>query len=260
VKFRPQLADILQPRNRGLLMDLVMFFIQILLFYILARQFRSVALKATAGELISKTSMALYCLALVTLSPVAAILKRRPTRLRDPNFDDKVSSLPGGLKKIATIFYFLSQFLFSIAACMLSVEILEDLSDRSYTDILFLPLFFLIPAIAIINTLVFVFYFRPIKHKAVISFLASPGSEFFGDALLFLNMILFQVFWGYLMTDLTHDYSGLASRVFMFAFTALIIYFPPRLLFLAEHAEDKRSWLFMLLANLPIILRLILAP
>ena len=236
-----------------------MFFIQILLFYVLAGQFRSVAQKANAGELISKTSMALYCFALVALSPIAAILKRRPTRLRDPNFDDKVDSLPGGLKKAATVVYFLSQFLFSLAACMLSVEIWEDFSGRSYTDKLFLPLFFLIPSIAIINTLIFVIYFRPIKRKVAISFLASQGSEFFGDALLFLNMILFQVFWGYLMTDLTHDYRGLAMRVFMFAFTALIIYFPPRLLFLAEHLEDKRVWLFMLLANLPIILRLILA-
>jgi hypothetical protein len=60
-----------------------------------------------------------------------------------------------------------------------------------------------------------------------------------------------------LMNDLTNDYSSIVSRLSMFIFSALLIYFPPRLFYLAEDGNRPVVWLTMLLANLPVILRIV---
>jgi hypothetical protein len=71
-------------------------------------------------------------------------------------------------------------------------------------------------------------------------------------------MIGYQAFWGLLMHDLTSDYDSIIGRLAMFIFSALLIYFPPRLFYLAEDGKRPVVWLTMLLANLPVILRILL--
>ena len=83
--------------------------------------------------------------------------------------------------------------------------------------------------------------------------------EFIADICLFANMILFQIFWGIFMADLTQDWGGLLERVLALAITSLLLYFPPRLIYLAEDGHRPIAWLTMLLANTPIIIRIIIA-
>jgi len=80
-------------------------------------------------------------------------------------------------------------------------------------------------------------------------------------ASLFLNMILFQVFWNMLtFADLGHPSGFLEffGRLFFLCFIALLIYFPPRMFYLAEDIHRRRTWLTMLLANSPVIIRVLI--
>jgi hypothetical protein len=121
----------------------------------------------------------------------------------------------------------------------------------------FLLLFLGIPALAILNAFILWFYFLPPKHKPLSHWLESPPAETLADVLLFLNMIGFQAFWGLLMADLPHDYPSIIGRLSMFVFAALLVYIPPRIFYLAEDGNRPVVWLTMLLANSPVLLRIL---
>ena len=86
-------------------------------------------------------------------------------------------------------------------------------------------------------------------------------SEVLGDVFIFVNMVLFQIVWNLL------NFAGLQGpssvveffgRLFFLCFLALLIYFPPRMFYLAEDINRGRTWLMMLLANSPVIVRLLI--
>jgi hypothetical protein len=74
-------------------------------------------------------------------------------------------------------------------------------------------------------------------------------------------MILFQVVWNLLtFADLGHPSNLLefGGRLFFLSFIALLIYFPPRMFYLAEDIHRRSTWLTMLLANSPVIVRVLI--
>jgi hypothetical protein len=93
------------------------------------------------------------------------------------------------------------------------------------------------------------------------NFSARRRSAMLGDVCLFLNMILFQVFWNMLtFAGLGHP-SGVTEflgRLFLLCFLALLIYFPPRMIYLADDIRRRRTWVMMLLANSPVIIRVLI--
>jgi hypothetical protein len=103
-------------------------------------------------------------------------------------------------------------------------------------------------------------YFSPPKHVPKSKFLRSPQSEALGDICLFLNMLLFQLAWNLLTfapLGAPESVPEFAGRLFFLSFIALLIYFPPRMFYLAEDIGRTRTWLTMLLANSPVILRVL---
>jgi hypothetical protein len=54
------------------------------------------------------------------------------------------------------------------------------------------------------------------------------------------------------------SFADLAGRLFFLCFVALLIYFPPRVFYLAQDGRRPRTWLTMLLANSPVIVRILL--
>ena len=241
----------LEPKNRVILLDVIVFFVNLILMTVLARLFASVTRDAQAN-VESKAEMVVFFLGICLLSPAGAILKRRAAHERNPELGaDAVGCL--------WLPYFLSQLMFWIFAGVMYVELLEQISgDSSASTRLFLPLFIGILLVAACNTLVFFFYFLKPKREPVFKFLQWPLAESLGDTLLFVNLIGYQVLWLHLMLELAKEHKGLFDRLFTFAFTAVFIYIPPRLFYLVENRERPRVWWMMLLSNSPIILRLLL--
>jgi hypothetical protein len=129
------------------------------------------------------------------------------------------------------------------------------------TATVFIPLIFSGLILTIVQTYLIYSYFSPPKKPPQSKFLRSPQSENLGDICLFLNMILFQVFWNMLtFAPLGHPSSLLefGGRLFFLSFIAMLIYFPPRMFYLAEDINRPRTWLTMLLANSPVIVRVLI--
>jgi hypothetical protein len=251
--FRKLLAH----ANRGMLLDVIVFIVNVILMTFLSRFLADLIFQART-DVVAQAAMVVFCLGLVFLQPTGALLKRRHAHLRRPDLDH----VPLG--RLFLPAYFLAQLLFLIAGAGNLVELVLGKNyggeSRNYFGLppwLFTTLFLGVPALAIANTLIVYFYFQRPTHQPLFQALATPQSELIGDAFLFLNMIGYQAFWGLLMADLTNDYSSIIGRLFMFAFSAALIYFPPRLFYLAEDGKRPVVWLTMLLANLPVILRII---
>jgi hypothetical protein len=113
--------------------------------------------------------------------------------------------------------------------------------------------------VMIIFTTVIVYrYFSPPKHEPRWSFLKTRNSETLGDIFIFLNMIFFQILWNGLMSITPEPVDSIgefAARLFFIVFCAFLVYFPPRIFYLFEDINKRRTWLMILLANLPIIYR-----
>jgi hypothetical protein len=246
--------------NRGVLLDVIVFLVNLILMTILSRQLANLFREAKTPNTNSpaKSATLIFCLGLVFLQPIGAILKRRRAHLRNPDLHE----IPFGCVILSA--YFLTQLVFLIGASGQMVDLIFGKAfEAQSADYFGLPpriftlLFLGIPALAIANTFIVYFYFQAPKHKPILPWLESPRSEIFGDIALYLNMIGFQAFWGLLMADLTNDYSTVAGRLAMFAFVTLLIYIPPRLFYLAEDGNRPVVWLTMLLANSPILLRIL---
>jgi len=243
--------------NRGILLDVIVFLFNVILMTILSRQLANLFLEAKT-ERLAQAAVAAFCLALVFLQPIGGLLKRRRAHLRRAELDH----VP--FARLILPAYFLTQLVFLIGASGQIVDLVlgKDYGGRS-SDYFGLPselftlLFLGIPTLAIANTFIIFFYFLPPKHKPLSRWLESPQSETLGDTFLFLNMIGYQTFWGLLMTDLTNDYSTISGRISMFLFAALLIYIPPRIFYLAEDGKRPVVWLTMLLANSPVLLRIL---
>jgi hypothetical protein len=257
--------------NRGILLDVVVFVVNVVLMMVLSRQLANLFLQAKA-EPLAQAATAVFCFSLVFLQPISAILKRRRAHRRKPD----LNHVPFG--RLILPAYFLSQLVFLIgasgqivdfaygknpaASSAVSSAATPAVNSADYFGLppgMFALLFFGIPALAIANSFILWFYFQPPKRKPVSPWLESPQAETLGDVAIFLNMIGYQAFWGLLMTDLPHDYPTVAGRLSMFAFAALLIYIPPRIFYLAEDGRRPVVWLTMLLANSPVLLRILFA-
>ena len=89
----------------------------------------------------------------------------------------------------------------------------------------------------------------------------SPESELLGDICFFLNMLLFQCAWNLLTLVPFGRVAGVfefLGRLFFLSFLALLVYFPPRMFYLAEDINRKRTWLTMFLANSPVIFKILI--
>lgn len=246
--------------NRGILLDVIVFVVNLILMTILSRQLANLFHQANTQDthVLPKTAVVVFCLGLVFLQPIGAILKRRRAHLRKPD----LHQVPAGCLILPA--YFLTQLVFLIGASGQIVDMVfgkatgpESADYFGLPSSVFTLLFLGIPALAIANTFMIYFYFQAPRQKPVLPWLESPRSELFGDIILFLNMIGFQAFWGLLMSDLVNDYTTITGRLSTFAFAALLIYIPPRLFYLAEDGKRPVVWLTMLLANSPVLVRIL---
>ena len=254
-------VKILAEENRGVLLDIVVFFLNLLLMQWLTRYVVELFRLADAGEPLAQFSLSMACVAMWVLPVAGSVLKRwhfhRRLKAEGKTFDLD-SKLSGCL--FNPIFYFclnlvlLSAILTGVGQFLFGDRLLKN-------GAVFVPLIIAGMLCTIVQTFLIYRYFSAPKKPPRHPFLRHPESETLGDICIFLNMIFFQIAWNLLtFADLGRP-SGPAEfigRLFFLSFIALLIYFPPRMFYLAEDMNRSRTWVTMLLANSPVIVRILI--
>jgi hypothetical protein len=259
-RARSLLTNLFDKRNRGLLLDIVVFVLNLFLIRLLTRQFLDLFSQVDDKDPTAKLGIGLIFASMWILPAAGAILKRWSFQQRRdaPTFDTLATKLGGCL--FNPLFYFCLNLVIS-AAVMASLGDFFLGRRALETGGIFVPFIFAILFLTIAQTFFIYRYFSKPKKPPKWDFLRTRRAEALGDVCLFLNMILFQVFWNMLtFADLGHP-SGVVEflgRLFFLCFIALLIYFPPRMFYLAEDINKRRTWLTMLLANSPVIVRVLI--
>ena len=243
------------------MLDLIVFVANLFLMRMLTAQFIELFKQVSAENPLATFGLGLTFLAMWILPATGAVLKRWHVHKRIKANEvaaPKETVLSGCL--FNPIFYFCLNLVLTAAVL---TGLGESLFGRRLLNngAVFVPLIILGMILTIIQTYLIYSYFSPPKKPPKSTFLLSPKSELLGDICLFLNMILFQVFWNMLtFAGLGHPTSLLefGGRLFLLCFLALLIYFPPRMFYLAEDINRRRTWLTMLLANSPVIVRVLI--
>ncbi len=255
-------AKLFAKTNRGLLLDIFIFVANIFLLRMVTRVYIDIFRAVSAEEPLAKLSLGLTCLAMWVLPALGAVLKRwhfhQRLKAQGKTGESGETRLAGCL--FNPLFYFCMNLVITSAVITSFGELLfgKALMNNGglFTTTIIAGLI-----LTIIQTYLIYQYFSPPKSPPKSAFLRSPESETLGDICLFVNMVLFQVAWNLLtFADLGHPSSILdfAGRLSFLSFIALLIYFPPRMFYLAEDINRPRTWLTMLLANSPVILRVLI--
>jgi hypothetical protein len=252
-------APLLDKSNRGLLLDVVVLAANLLGMPLLSEAFLDLIRRADAGDSAAMSALFAYSVALFVLAPTGAILKRWHYHLRlgERKAADPLEGVAGCV--FNPLFYFcLTVVVFATINSFIMQSVFRD---REPSGAVFVPSIFAGLALIILHTwLVYRYFSRP-RQPPRSAFLRRPLSEAIGDACLFLNMLLFQLIWNLL------SFAGLGSpggvvdgvmRLVLLSFLGLLLYFPPRMFYLVEDIGKRRTWLMILLANAPVIARMLL--
>ena len=253
--FIKTLKSLFAPTNRGILLDICVFLMNIFLMWLLTANFISVIQDAVAGDTIASAAMFLFCLGIFVLPPLGTTLKRWHFHQR--RFGGDSVRLEAGCLFNPIIYFCLSL----IIGCFINAFVFYYFyGDKELNGATFLPAVLLVVVLAALQTYIVYKYFSPPKKPPVYTFLRDPRSEIIGDICLYVNMISFQLVWNLLMLSASRPLSGITDffgRLFFISFIALLIYFPPRMYYLAEDIKHPRTKWTILLANAPVILRVV---
>jgi hypothetical protein len=253
--------NILAKENRGLLLDIVVFVLNIVLMRWLTGYFLDLVQLANGEERLAQFVLSGMCLSMWVLPAAGAVMKRWHfhRRLQKEGKTIEWDSNLGGCL-FNPIFYFcLNLVLMSAIVAGLG----EFLFGRRLLNngAIFVPLIFFGLFCTIAQTYLIYRYFSAPKKPPRSAFLRNQESETLGDICIFVNMILFQVIWNTLTFAPFGRPSGVAEflgRLFILCFLAMLIYFPPRMFYLVEDIDRRRTWATMLLANSPVIIKVLI--
>lgn len=277
------LLGIFAESNRGMLLDIVVFIINLVLMSFLTAYFANIIRLAGEDDPSAQFLLLVCSVAMFVLPAAGAVLKRWHFHQRRKLRNARPSDAGGGSKRkskawsfdplepesnaasgcanagclFSAIFYFvLSIFLSAVAMSLLQTLILGKSADN---PAFFVPLVIISFVLCVVQTALVYRYFFPPKKPPRGSFRRDPRSELIGDLCIFANMILFQVFWNIVIRELPSlrvtRVSDFAGNLFFLSFVAFLVYFPPRIFFLAEDFGRPATWITIFLANSPTIVR-----
>ena len=247
--------------NRGLLLDIVVFILNLFLMRRLTGYAIDLFRYADAGEPLAQFSLLTACVAMWALPAAGSVLKRWHfhQRLNASGKKFDLDTKSWGCLFNPLIYFCLNLVLVSAIIAGAGQFLFGNRLLES--GAIFVPTVLLGLIATIAQTYVIYRYYSAPKKPPTQKFLRQPESETLGDVCIFLNMILFQIVWNLLaFADLARP-SGLldfAGRLFFLSFVALLIYFPPRMFYLAEDIDRPRTWATMLIANSPVIVRILI--
>lgn len=265
----PTASSILRdPRYRGMVADIAVFVASLIAFYLLGKLTREFVLLAETNSS-AKLGIGCFFLTVLLLQPWGPLLKRRPFHARHPDFGSSKESLAGCWVAAIAFFYLIALMLIAGAASSMITEVV--LADRPSAETVGVVGFLVGLGWAIGSAVVFVRFFLPPKTPAR-SEVDQARSEGIADLILLVNLILLQIVWGSVMASnlfwevviktplgRPNSWTAILGRFIVLAVVAMMVYLPPRIFFLVEQRRRRMALLTMLLANLPIILKALLA-
>jgi hypothetical protein len=250
-------ALLLDKSNRGLLLDAVVLAANLLAMPLLSDGFLGLIRRAQGDDARAMAVLFGCSIAMFVLAPTGATLKRWHYHQRLEG--RKVDFLDGvGGCLFNPIFYFCITVV--IFATVNAFVMQRVFGDQEPSGTVFVPSIFLGLGLIIVHTWLVYRYFSPPKRPPRSAFFRGAASELIGDACLFTNMLLFQLVWN------LFTFAGLGApggvveallRLVLLLFLGLLLYFPPRMFYLAEDIDRPRTWLMILLANAPVVFRLV---
>jgi hypothetical protein len=256
-------SKMLAPKNRGIVLDLVVFLVGLVLVRALGIP-ASNLVHAAGEDVHAKLAIGLFFAALVIVQPLGPVLKRWSFHQRNTFSTDSGAG--------CLLFWFMFVYLaMMLALCGTAAVILGGVFSTS-ADVS--VGFALVGFVWSIISVGFVYrYFVPPKGTPRWTFLTTPAAEHLGDAFIYLNVIGFQILWGSVTasgpfreivtgTPLGRpgSFTDILGRLAVTAACAVLLYLPARIFYLAEDKHRALTWATMLLANLPLILRIAFAP
>jgi hypothetical protein len=254
--------NLLAKHNRGLLLDLVIFILNLFLLRLVSGYVLDLFARADKNDDEAQFILLVACVAMWVLPAAGAVLKRWRfhQRLRAEHRDsDFYGSTVGGCL-FNPLFYFCLNIVV-MSAILAGVGQLLVGNKGMDNGAVFVPSIFLGLGLTIFQTYLIYRYFSPPKKPPKSPFLLSPESELLGDICIFINMILFQTAWNMLTWSSFGRVGSVLEffgRLFFLLFLSLLVYFPPRIFYLAEDIHRRRTWLTMLLANSPVIFKVLI--
>jgi hypothetical protein len=254
--------NILSRSNRGVLLDVLVFALNLWLMRMLTRYFVGLVRLASANDSLAVIQLGLFFAGMLVLPAAGSILKRW-----DFHYGRGGGRGKRGVDLDAKVWGCLTNpVLYLAVSLVISATVVSLLGGLAFGDAfqnsgaIFVSFILGAIVVSLVQTFFVYRYFSPPK-KTSGAFLRDPRAAFLGDACIYLNMILFQVLWnivGFVPVGRVTDFGVFAGRLFFLCFAALLVYFPPRVFYLAEDGRRPRTWLTMLLANSPVILRVLL--
>jgi hypothetical protein len=232
----------------------------VILIRLLVRAFIELLRRASGDDKLAQLELGLFFLALFILPATGAVLKRWHVheRSKDRFKDwDRSGTLSGCLFH-PVLYWIVSVCIAITAGVLLAAQVFG--ADFDQSAVIFLSLIFGAIVLSIIQTVLVYRYFSPPKRAPKLAFLRTPASDLLGDVCIYVNMILFQILWNLMFSAHFARVRGLedfAGRLFVLGFVALLVYFPPRIFYLAEDINRPAAWGTILLANAPTLLRVL---
>jgi hypothetical protein len=250
--------------NRGRLIDILIFIANLYLMRLLSRRFVELFSASAAGDQFARFAVCLFFLGLLVLPALGATLKRwrlHERRKASGKSSADFTGLAGCL--FNPLISFALNLMIAMAVAVFAGEQISSLrgKDLQNDGAVFLPLIFAALAFAILQTVLIYRYFSAPTGRPLTNFFLKPQSEYLGDVCLFLHMLLFQVVWNTLTFGHAAWVSGASeflARLGGLTALALFFYFPPRIFYLIEDVNRPKTWLTMLLANSPVLFRVLI--
>jgi hypothetical protein len=262
--------------NRGVLLDVVVFILNLTLMNLLTQYSTELLRLAGEGDTFAGATLLLGSAGMFVLPAAGAVLKRWHFHRRlgtQPASNGKATT--GKAKKLpfdplelksnvlagclfSPIFYFVLSIFLSSVVMAFTTSLVFGNNTRN-NGAVFVPLVIASFVACVIQTVLVYRYFLPPQKAPSVPFLRDPASEQVGDLCIFVNMFLFQIFWNIVVSQFPFQrvtsVLEFGVNFFILSFFALLIYFPPRIFYLAEDINRPATWLTILLANSPTILR-----
>jgi len=254
--------------NRGIVLDGIVLLVNL----VLMRLVTSVAFMLVAQSETNATArlaIGAYFGLVLCLQPLGPLLKRW-------SFHQSERAEKTGTDTTGCLFFwFLPVYVVMMlavagAAATLTTEaFFEPGSPAAQLSLLLLAAGFVY---ATVSAVIIYRYFVPPRKQPRWRWLMTPQAGIWGDVCMFLNVILLQILWNCLTAATTFwglltstplgrpgSYTDILGRFIVIGALAMLVYLPPRIFYLVQDQQKKLTWLTMLAANLPLIIRAVIA-